>query len=333
MSKENQNKKYGGQNRCRRCDRPLSDPNDIYGWRCAQILGLDRYKQIVSSLDENAMEMYNRYIVDYLYKDGQTPANNVAIASYNAQEPTNQGTVGILNTGYDEAGVWHNWDAERYETDSPEYKMLTGLNKAYERANTYRHWQGDKERIAHLAATLKVTDTSITDVILLNNSEGAGGFGHNALLLMNPHGQGFLFSYYGPENYPWDDTGEMRFSVLSADEVNEIKDRSGEVKEAVTIYGDRRWENGKAAYDRFVWCDVPNMEAGKDMLQYAVNMFVNPGDYNLFGQQCDDVASKILSAGGIGYENKLLPNSSYELYKQNKTYWMNETGISRGVEL
>lgn len=75
------------------------------------------------------------------------------------------------------------------------------------------------------------------------------------------------------------------------------------------------------------------MEAGKRMFQYAVNMFVNPGDYNLLGQQCDDVASKILSAGGIGYENKLLPNSSYELYKQNKTYWMNETGISRGVEL
>ncbi len=211
--------------------------------------------------------------------------------------------------------------------------MLTGLNKAYERANTYGHWQGDKERIADLAVTLRDTDTRITDVILLNNSEGAGGFGHNALLLMNPHGQGFLFSYYGPENYPWDDTGEMRFSVLSADEVNEIKDRSGEVKEAVTIYGDRRWENGKAAYDRFVWCDVPNMEAGKHMFQYAVNMFVNPGDYNILGQQCDDVASKILSAGGIGYENKLLPNSSYELYKQNKNYWMNETGINRGVEL
>ena len=75
------------------------------------------------------------------------------------------------------------------------------------------------------------------------------------------------------------------------------------------------------------------MEAGKHMFQYAVDMFVNPGDYNLFGQQCDYVASKILSAGGIGYENKLLPNHSYQSYKQNKTYWMNETGISRGVEL
>ncbi len=170
MSKENQNKKYDGQNRCRRCDRPLSDPNDIYGWRCAEIVGLDRYNQIVSSLDENAMEVYNRYIVDCLYKDAQTPVNNVAIVSYNDQEPTNQGTTGILNTGYDETGVWHDWDAEKYGTDSSEYKMLTALNTAYERANTYGHWQGDKERIAHLAATLRVADTRITDVILLPNS-------------------------------------------------------------------------------------------------------------------------------------------------------------------
>lgn len=25
-----------GQNRCRRCNRPLNDPNQIYGWQCAQ---------------------------------------------------------------------------------------------------------------------------------------------------------------------------------------------------------------------------------------------------------------------------------------------------------
>lgn len=333
MSKDNQNKKYDGENRCKRCDRPLKDPTANYGWWCAQMVGLDRYKQVVSSIDENVMELYNGYMLDYLYDDGEMPANNVVVASYSDQESTNQGTYGVLNTGLDEVGLWHDWDAERYGIGSPEYKMLTGLNTAYERANTYGHWQGDKERVAKLAATLRVTDTRITNVILLNNSEGAWGAGHNALLLMNPCGQGFLFSYYGPENYPWDDTGEMRFSILSANEVNEIKDRSGEVNETVTIYGDRRWENGKAAYDRFVWCDVPSAEAGRYMFQYAVDMFVNPGEYNLLGQQCDYVASKILSVGGIGYNNKLFPNDSYELYKQNKIYWMNETGKRRGIEL
>lgn len=46
MSKETQNKKNDGQNRCRRCDRPLSDPNDIYGWRCAQTVGLGESEQL-----------------------------------------------------------------------------------------------------------------------------------------------------------------------------------------------------------------------------------------------------------------------------------------------
>ena len=30
------------QNRCNRCDRPLSDPTADYGWRCAEILGVNR---------------------------------------------------------------------------------------------------------------------------------------------------------------------------------------------------------------------------------------------------------------------------------------------------
>ena len=326
MAKEN--KKNDGQNRCRRCDRPLSDPNANYGWRCAQIIGLDRYKQRVSSLDENAMGMYNRYMVDYLYKDSQTPVNNVAIVNYNYQEPTNQGLDCILNTGYDETGVWHDWDAERYGTDSPEYKMLTGLKTAYERANIYGHWQGDKERVAHLAATLRVTDTRITDVIVMNNRQGAFNNGHNAVLFMNSIGQGFYFSYSAANGYP-NDIGEMRFSILTKDEVDEVKDRSGEIYESVTIYGDRRWEKGKDAYDRFIWYDVPDSNAGKRMFNYAADVFSNPGHYNLLfknlGKQCDYVVSLILEAGGIEYEQKLKPNNSYELFKDNKTYWENQS--------
>ncbi len=55
-----------GQNRCRRCDRPLSDPNDIYGWRCAKIVGLDTYNKIATTLDENALLLYNRYVSAYM---------------------------------------------------------------------------------------------------------------------------------------------------------------------------------------------------------------------------------------------------------------------------
>jgi hypothetical protein len=30
-----------GKNRCLRCNRELKDPNARYGWRCAEILGVD----------------------------------------------------------------------------------------------------------------------------------------------------------------------------------------------------------------------------------------------------------------------------------------------------
>ena len=66
MSKENQNKKYDGQNRCRRCDRPLSDPNDIYGWRCAEIVGIGAHQGgMISQLDDEAAMVYNAYMARY----------------------------------------------------------------------------------------------------------------------------------------------------------------------------------------------------------------------------------------------------------------------------
>ena len=78
MSKENQNKKYDGQNRCRRCDRPLSDPNDIYGWRCAEIVGFDKYNEIASTLDDDVLKGYNAYVTKYLSNDS---ANDMVVAN------------------------------------------------------------------------------------------------------------------------------------------------------------------------------------------------------------------------------------------------------------
>lgn len=46
------------QSRCRRCDRPLSNPNDTYGWRCAEIIGaLSQDKR--SYIDGSALKMYS----------------------------------------------------------------------------------------------------------------------------------------------------------------------------------------------------------------------------------------------------------------------------------
>ena len=57
MSKENQN---DGVNRCRRCNRPLKDPTDTYGWWCAKLLGLDFFVEEDSELDYYDLGVYNR---------------------------------------------------------------------------------------------------------------------------------------------------------------------------------------------------------------------------------------------------------------------------------
>ncbi len=76
MPKENKKKIIDGQNRCRRCDRPLSNPNDIYGWRCAQIVGLNKYNEIANMLDENSLNVYNTYVSTYLSEDDKAFADN-----------------------------------------------------------------------------------------------------------------------------------------------------------------------------------------------------------------------------------------------------------------
>ena len=62
MSKENQKKEYDGQNRCRRCDRPLIDPNDIYGWRCEKIVGFGS-NNTKGVLDGGKLLTYNDFAV------------------------------------------------------------------------------------------------------------------------------------------------------------------------------------------------------------------------------------------------------------------------------
>ena len=233
---------------------------------------------------------------------------------------------GYLKTGYDEEGVWHDWDAEKYGKDSAKYKMLVGLTTAYESATT----DEDRKRIHQLAETLRVTDTTITDAMLLNNSKGAFGSGHNGLVLVNSSGQGFLFSY-NPIKTSFYNIGEMRFSILSDDDMIELKDRSGVVKDAVTIDGNCRTEDGDAAYDRFIWTDISTTE-GNNMFLKAADIFNDPGRYAITGNQCDNVTSDILSAGNKGYFITSVPNNLYNSYKKDKTNWINENGVNRGVK-
>lgn len=70
MAKEYQN---DGQNRCRRCNRPLSDPNDNYGWWCAKLVGLDFYVAEDKKLDYDSFGVYNGNR-DLIYVSDSAPA-------------------------------------------------------------------------------------------------------------------------------------------------------------------------------------------------------------------------------------------------------------------
>ncbi len=56
---------FDGQNRCKRCNRPLSDPTANYGWRCAQLLGLATPSLFYKTLDNKSSSLYNDDKMNY----------------------------------------------------------------------------------------------------------------------------------------------------------------------------------------------------------------------------------------------------------------------------
>lgn len=49
-----------GRNRCQRCHRPLNDPMADYGWRCQQILGLNRPNPLMEHFFSNPLGFTNK---------------------------------------------------------------------------------------------------------------------------------------------------------------------------------------------------------------------------------------------------------------------------------
>ena len=135
MSKENQNKKYDGQNRCRRCDRPLKDPNANYGWWCAKLVGLDFYVEEDKKLDDNILSMYNEYYNGvHLTTDEQRSRNSkVFIALDNLKQaykefPQYEEEIGIVDNEIRWIGnEWGDKNIDRRVTNF--YSTLNKVNK------------------------------------------------------------------------------------------------------------------------------------------------------------------------------------------------------------
>ena len=184
-----------------------------------------------------------------------------------------------------------------------------GLTAMYNNATTPE----ERQIYAKLAAMLRNYKGSqydfdinnITQAVLLNSSSSANEFGHNEIMLLDTNGKGVFFSYY-PDNRNFVDTGEMRIDILSSDAVD-LFFKTGNLSAVITSTG----EVVNESYDRYISIDVKTSE-GKAMFAKGLHYFYYSGTYSLIGNQCDNIASKILAAGGHECTVKSWPNKSFE---------------------
>ena len=72
------------ENRCLRCNRKLKDVNALYGWRCAQILGVDQDLNLSGDRTWDAFHTGAAQAAQLLRESGLEPSNIDAAKFYRA---------------------------------------------------------------------------------------------------------------------------------------------------------------------------------------------------------------------------------------------------------
>lgn len=84
-----------GQNRCKRCNKPLSNPMDEYGWKCAEILGVNQHNPIAEHffsnprglpakpqmgiLDNTTQNTYNKGVNNFISRQNDLREKEIAL--------------------------------------------------------------------------------------------------------------------------------------------------------------------------------------------------------------------------------------------------------------
>ncbi len=186
------------------------------------------------------------------------------------------------------------------------------------------------EEVEGLKDTLSIagvpSDFSVDKVVVLNQSSGAGTFGHNALMLIGEDGSGLLYSYGG--NFT-----EDAFVIFMGESSESHMDRYYLNREEVEAFftGEEKgeilsdWENGGAdmnatPYNRGAVIDVTS-EQGWQMISAAESIRNNESDeYNLYYNNCGQVASRILLAADIHYANPYGTSLQEKMYGEDGVY-------------
>ncbi len=164
-----------GRNRCKRCNRPLSNPNDLYGWRCAQIIGLDNYQRIASTLDENALKGYNAYVATYLEnerkvknKDDSNWLTDWIRKMFKLQHETEMTKIHALDETQKnmQRSIW-KIGAQEYLREQKNYETSAWMLEHSLEDNPSDIWRGNDSRIAYLinhdSAYLEELDKAIAN--------------------------------------------------------------------------------------------------------------------------------------------------------------------------
>ena len=101
-------------NRCRRCNREISDPNAIYGWRCAEILGVS---ETLSEMGEDVFEKF---------MDGVIKAQSL-LGEDNAEFSERQRKS--LYSAYAKMSLWDGIDDKKVKEAKKERYSIFGSRK------------------------------------------------------------------------------------------------------------------------------------------------------------------------------------------------------------
>ncbi len=270
------------------------------------------------ALDNLAQVAYNDFVQNHLFKginkEKQYPYYGVNLLNMHTQSNTTKaGEIRKNNKG--EKYWCADPDAEDFGENSVKYKMLSALGSQWKNSNN----GGEKYKLETASNMIRTYEANIdaddiNKVLLLNDEHGANllditAAGHNAVMLVSSKGEGVLFSFFPEGNPSPRANGQMRFKLLTAKQVATFKG-NGKIPN-VTALGKYSSTIQDEIYTRYI--EIPiKPKQGSQMLERGLEFAVNPKHYLLIGNQCDDTASDIMSAGDYGYYVSNMPNWSFE---------------------
>ena len=136
------------ENRCQRCNRELSDPNANYGWRCAEILGID-------NLEPNLSSEYKIALANSIVKtDNMINGSNINLSDDSMKAFSNA----LLKQNF--ANSIGRYDLEREAREEGLKILTTGRTIGYENSsdfwrNIHNYGYGGDESLSSKLRTMK----------------------------------------------------------------------------------------------------------------------------------------------------------------------------------